>query len=94
MTHDLKIWPEFYEAVCNGDKTFELRKNDRGFQKGDTVILRWFHPGNEYSHESDVRKIWDAKNPPLVFEIGYVLPVDSDRVVFSLKGTVRGGSEK
>ena len=29
-THNLKILPEFFEAVANGMKTFELRKDDRG----------------------------------------------------------------
>lgn len=39
MIHELKIQEAFYEAVLSGDKTFEIRKNDRGFQKGDTLIL-------------------------------------------------------
>lgn len=38
--HDLKTWPTFFEAVWRGDKTFEVRLDDRGFQKGDTVALR------------------------------------------------------
>ncbi|EOW6872049.1 DUF3850 domain-containing protein, partial [Cronobacter sakazakii] len=29
MTHNLKIWPEHYSAVCAGVKRAELRKNDR-----------------------------------------------------------------
>lgn len=40
MKHELKILPAYFEAVLNGDKTFEIRDNrDRGFQKGDTVVL-------------------------------------------------------
>ena len=38
--HELKCWPEFFDAIEDGDKTFEVRVNDRGFQKGDFVILR------------------------------------------------------
>jgi len=42
--HDLKILPEFYQAVINGTKTFELRKDDRGFAVGDILLLReWEH---------------------------------------------------
>lgn len=40
MHHYLKIAPEYFQAVKEGIKTFEIRENDRGFQKGDTVLLR------------------------------------------------------
>ncbi len=38
--HELKTWPAMFEAVWRGDKTFEVRLDDRGYQKGDTVTLR------------------------------------------------------
>ena len=37
MTHSIKIRESFANAVNTGEKTFEVRKNDRGYQKGDTV---------------------------------------------------------
>lgn len=44
--HRLKIMPEFYQAVIDGRKTFELRKNDRYFSVGDTLILcEWSEDG-------------------------------------------------
>lgn len=47
MTHDLKIWPSFFAAVENGSKTFEVRKNDRNFTVGDTLLLREWDPGSQ-----------------------------------------------
>lgn len=40
MNHELKILPQYFEPVSTGVKTFEIRKNDRGFNAGDTVTLR------------------------------------------------------
>lgn len=37
--HNLKIWPEFYAAVCAGEKRAELRLNDRDYHAGDTLSL-------------------------------------------------------
>lgn len=36
-THNLKLSIEFCDAVQSGEKTFEVRKNDRGFQTGDLI---------------------------------------------------------
>ena len=38
--HELKIYPHYFQEIVNGNKTFEIRKNDRGFQVGDIVILK------------------------------------------------------
>lgn len=43
-THKLKIWPRMFEAVQRGDKTFEIRKNDRDYQTGDTLVLEEWDP--------------------------------------------------
>jgi len=42
--HELKTWPDFFQAIERGEKTFEVRKNDRGFQKGDVLRLREWDP--------------------------------------------------
>lgn len=44
--HELKILPEYFEDVAKEIKTFEIRKNDRDFSVGDTLILREFNPRN------------------------------------------------
>ena len=42
MQHELKTWPEYFRAVKNGNKTFEIRKWDRPYKVGDTLLLREF----------------------------------------------------
>lgn len=37
MLHELKIEKQFADAVLDGRKTFEVRKNDRGFNVRDLV---------------------------------------------------------
>jgi ASC-1-like (ASCH) protein len=44
--HHLKILPEYYNAVRYGAKTFEIRKDDRNYEVGDTLILK------EYENDS------------------------------------------
>lgn len=45
IKHELKILPQYMDEVMAGNKTFELRKNDRDFQIGDTFVLREWENG-------------------------------------------------
>lgn len=42
--HEVKCWPEYFEAVRDGRKPFELRRNDRNYQVGDTIRLMEYDP--------------------------------------------------
>lgn len=37
--HQLKILPEYFNAIKEERKTFEIRKNDRDYQVGDILAL-------------------------------------------------------
>lgn len=37
MTHDLKVEKQYYRAIREGLKRFELRRNDRGYKVGDKI---------------------------------------------------------
>ncbi|HDT5931124.1 TPA: DUF3850 domain-containing protein [Enterobacter kobei] len=47
VTHNLKIWPEYFAAVRDGLKRAELRWNDREYQAGDTLYLCEWDPNEE-----------------------------------------------
>ncbi len=42
MKHELKVIPTYFKALWCGDKTFEIRNNDRGFQERDEICLQEF----------------------------------------------------
>ena len=48
--HELKILPEYFDAVRCGDKRFEIRKNDRNYHRGDILRLKEWD-GEKYTGE-------------------------------------------
>lgn len=51
--HELKTWPEFFEWTRIGVKRFEIRKEDRGFNRGDVLLLReWAPSTGQYTGRS------------------------------------------
>lgn len=73
--HHLKTWVEFFNAVACGEKTWEVRKNDRNYSTGDIVVLQ------EYSRE------WGHYTGRYMsFQIGAVYHVpQTDFVSFALE---------
>lgn len=64
--HELKTWPEYFQSVYDGVKNFEIRKNDRSFQKGDLVILKEWDP-------NALTEKFGYTGREIKAEIGYVL---------------------
>lgn len=80
MTHCLKVKREFADAILRGDKTFEVRENDRGFQRGDQIR---FTATDKYATEIPYHEI-NQKD----YVITYVLSgwgIEPGKVVFSIK---------
>lgn len=47
QTHELKLTDVFWEDVASGKKKFELRKNDRGYKVGDTLLMMRYADGKD-----------------------------------------------
>jgi len=65
--HELKTLAPFWDAVARGDKTFEARKNDRGFNIDDVLVLRRCHYGE------DGETVYDDTVEPLRKRVSYML---------------------
>lgn len=64
LHHEIKIQKEFAESVFLGEKTFEVRINDRGYQKGDLIVFKVMDGAlRDFSHPLN----------DMTFQITYVL---------------------
>lgn len=70
MTHELKIWPAQFSAILAGEKTFEVRHDDRPYQVGDTLHLREWNPSPNKSRPGQPIGYTGAE---LRVEVSYVL---------------------
>lgn len=77
--HTLKCWPNFFYDVKSGEKTFEIRKNDRDYLVGDILEL----------HEYDPLMGRFTDEPPFMVEVTYALSdhrfVPPDMVCMGIK---------
>lgn len=80
--HYLKTQAEYWDAVESGAKTFEVRKDDRGFQRGDILILQRLCPitggldtGATRFKTRDIRRrvTWILTGGKFGIEPGYVV---------------------
>lgn len=44
-THEIKCWQKPFQATWDGDKTYEIRVDDRGYEVGDTLHQREWDVG-------------------------------------------------
>lgn len=90
--HDLKILPEYFAAVKNGTKTFELRKDDREYRVDDMLLLSKWSP--EFGYFGDMlmtRIVYILKNVHGL-EPGYVvLGISSTHISVNRKECIEAG---
>lgn len=65
-THDLKCLKQFMSRIQTGQKTFEIRKNDRDYQVGDVLRL------HQYDPESKVQWNYEGRHLMITAEITYM----------------------
>ena len=74
MTHALKTWPEYFKAIMEGKKAFELRKADRDFKSGDILLLQEWDPSSERytgkEWEGEITEVFDKVQG---LKAGYVI---------------------
>lgn len=67
-TYRLKLYEQYADAVLNGTKTFEIRKNNRGYEVGDKIVF--------YVVTNEGYSIGEAARHPLngaTYRIDYIL---------------------
>ena len=55
--HHLKTWPPYFQEIVEGNKTFDIRKNDRDFKTGDLIIFEEYAMGDLYTGRTIIRRI-------------------------------------
>jgi len=53
-----KVWPEYFEAIFNGKKNYELRLNNFEINEGDILFLEEWNPQTKsYTGRSIEKKV-------------------------------------
>lgn len=74
MTHNLKIVPEFFSLIVSGQKTCEVRYNDREYREGDILLLREYDYWNRsYTGRSILCRVTHILDSPVYCKHGFVV---------------------
>jgi len=61
QTHELKTISPAFQAIISGEKSFEIRENDRNFQVGDVLLLIEVEPTPSGIHQVYTGKMKEVK---------------------------------
>lgn len=70
--HYIKILPEYFKAVESGEKTFEVRFNDRNYRVHDILHLQEWADG-EYTGKEMAVEVTYLLDSPQYCKEGYVI---------------------
>lgn len=86
--HKVKILLEYANAILEGRKSFEIRKNDRNYKEGDLIIFDVI----EKDEKGNIKKIPNHLLTKRTYQITYILEskdfpegIPSEYCVFSIK---------
>lgn len=71
--HELKISKEYMDAIIRNRKTFEVRRNDRGFIEGDVLALNEIDGTGEYTGRWILVVVTYVLDDPSYCKEGYVI---------------------
>lgn len=70
-THEIKCKPEYYQAIVNCAKRFEIRYNDRDYKVNDYLLIRE-HMLTGYTGRQCLCRIVYILDSPMYLQSGYV----------------------
>lgn len=73
--HELKVYKEYFSLILSGNKSWELRKDDRDFEKGDELVLKEYDKSElQFTGRFLHRKVdYVLKGGQFGLEEGYVI---------------------
>lgn len=69
MVHAVEAYPEYYYGLETGDKTFEVRKNDRPYEVGDILAINEFIPAEQLECDTDVDLLTPFRKVAALFKV-------------------------
>ncbi len=72
MIHEVKCAPIMFERLLSGEKTFDLRRDDRGYQMGDELRLREYDDKRGHECDDPTCRLSRYTGRVLVRRIGFV----------------------
>lgn len=74
IIHELKTLPVYWDAIKRGQKLFEVRRDDRGFQKGDILeLIRYKNQHIAYIINKDGTFEYNKRSYTIWARITYIL---------------------